>query len=163
MLSMLSSDSGLVPAGIDNDGLAPFLDHTLYTLVRLGFDEGVQQYLSVEPDAHRAIRELSAAVAAAGARVRDTSKHHRVLDDHMYEFTADEFWMFDLAIDVVAMIGTLGGLSPDRHASAVSTLRSLDEHANTHHWKHQVKKAGSGPAQFRELRAHVPHRKPRPT
>jgi len=159
---MLYSKNGLVPEGIDDAELAPFLYLTLAILANIGDDPVVQQYLSVEPEVHSAIRELSAAVAAAGVRVRDTSKHHGFLEEHMKEFTAEEFWLFDLAVDLVAMFATMGGVSPGNRARLRSDLATLDYHPNTHHWKHQVKKAGSGPAQFHQLRAHVPHHKPRP-
>jgi len=162
MLGMLYGKNGLVPEDIDDADLAPFLYLTMSTLGLIGDDPVVQQYLSVEPDSHRAIRELSAAVAAAGVRVRDTTKHHGFLEEHMNEFTAEEFWMFNLAVDVIAMFATMGGLSPKTRAQLLSDLRTLDYHPNTHHWKHQVKKAGAGPGKFHQLRAHVPQHKPRP-
>lgn len=70
--------------------------------------------------------------------------------------------MCDLAIDVLAMLAAGGGLSPGTRASAAEDLRLLDQHVHGHHWKSQVHKAGQGPAEFRELRAHIPDHKPHP-
>lgn len=77
-------------------------------------------------------------------------------------YTAEEFWLFDLAVDVIAMLVSLGGFKPGTRALVASDLPSLDEDVHSHHWRRQVKKAGDGPARFRELRTHVPHHKPRP-
>jgi hypothetical protein len=122
----------------------------------------VEQYSQGNPDAHRAIRALSTQVAQAGIRVRDTAKHGDMFAEHMNMFTAEEYWKFNLAIDVIAMFATGGGLTPDVRALMIEDLKSLDEHVHSHHWKSQVHKAGDGPVQFRELRAHIPHHKPRP-
>ncbi len=162
MLTMYGSEKGLVPSGTDYEALAPFLYLTMTTLDLLGSDPVVRQYISAEPEAHRAIRELSAAVAAAGVRVRDTTKRHDFFDEHIREFTPEEIWIFDLAIDVVAMLGTLGGLNPATRAQILGDLRSLDYHPHSHHWKKEVRRAGDGPEAFRDLRAHVPHHKPHP-
>ena len=157
---MLGSDAELVPNGLDYQVVAPFIYLTLATLDLLGGDPVVRQYTGAEPKAHSAIRELSRAVAGAGVRVRDSGRVRDEFEEHMRLFTADEFWMFDLAIDVIAMLGSLGGLKPGTHALVLRDLRSLDVHAHSHHWKREVHKAGDGPAAFRELRAHVPHHKP---
>lgn len=148
-----------MPYGLDYEVVAPFIYLTLSTLYLLGTDSTVQQYLSVEPEAHRAIRDLSTAVAAGGVRVRDSGRVKDEFDVRMGLYTAEEFWLFDLAIDVIAMFLALGGLSPGTHARVVSDLRSLDKDAHSHHWRKEVKKAGDGPAQFRDLRSHVPRRK----
>jgi hypothetical protein len=76
-------------------------------------------------------------------------------------FTPEEFWKFNLAVDVIAMFATSGGLRRSAHAKAIIDLGVLDEHAHSHHWKSQVRKAGDGPAEFRDLRAHIPRHKPR--
>ena len=159
---MHSAEAGLVPYGLDYEVVAPFIYLTLSTLYLLGTEPSVQQYLSVEPEAHRAIRDLSTAVAGAGVRVRDSGRVKNEFDVHMGLFTAEEFWLFDLAIDVIAMLVSLGGSKPGTRALVASDLRSLDKHVHSHHWKREVKKAGDGQARFRELRAHVPHHTPRP-
>ena len=162
MLTMYGSERGLVPVGTDYEALAPFLYLTMTTLDLLGSDPVVRQYIHAAPEAHRAIRQLSTAIAAAGVRVRDTTTRHGFLEEHLREFTPDEIWLFDLAIDVIAMLGTLGGLSPSMHAQVLSDLRSLDDYPHSHHWKREVRKAGDGPEAFRDLRAHVPRHKPHP-
>jgi hypothetical protein len=102
-------------------------------------------------------------VAAAGVRVRDSGRRQRdEFEEHVRLFTADEIWLVNLAVDVIAMLTAIGGLRPDFHAQAVSDLRSLDYHVHSHHWKAQVRKAGDGPPHLRALRAHVPHHKPHP-
>lgn len=159
---MISGEAGLVPDGLDYEVVAPFIYLTLSTLYLLGTESAVKQYLSVEPEAHRAIRDLSTAVAGAGVRVRDSGRVKDEFDVHMGLYTPEEFWLFDLAVDVIAMLIALGGFKPGTRALVASDLRSLDEHVHSHHWRRQVKKAGDGSARFRELRAHVPYHKPRP-
>ena len=146
----------LVPDRLDYYDVAPFVELTISTLKLLSSEDSVQQYLSVEPGASRTIPMLAAAVAGAGARVRDSGQMHDFLDSRLKLFTAEEIWMFNLAIDVVAMLATAGGLRPDTRALVISDLRSLTEETNSHHWKSQVHKAGDGPAAYRALRAHVP-------
>lgn len=164
MLAMHGHDSevGLVPSGLEASTLAPFLYLTLSTLALLGDEPTVRQYTEADPDAHRAIRALSTQIAEAGIRVRDTAKRPDMFAEHMNMFTPEEYWKFNLAIDIIAMFATGGGLSPDTRALIISDLRTLDGDANSHHWKHQVKKAGDGPVEFHELRSHIPHHKPRP-
>ena len=158
---MNSSEAGLVPNGLDYEVVAPFIYLTLATLYLLGTEAAVKQYLTAQPEAHAAMRELSTAVAAAGVRVRDSGRVKNQYVVQMGLYTADEFWLFDLAIDVIAMMLSLGGFSPGTRALVSSDMMSLDEHVHSHHWKREVKKAGDGPAQFRQLRAHVPHHQPR--
>lgn len=156
------NELGLVPAGTDDVAVAPFIYLTLSTLGLLSFESVVQQYASAEPAAHRAIRALSSAVSAAGTRVRDTGRMHDEFDQRLGLYTADEIWMFDLAVDVIAMFATIGGLTPGTRALVVSDLRSLDDDVHSHHWQKEVRRAGAGPAEFGELRAHVPRHKPHP-
>lgn len=150
--------AGLVPDGLHYGAVAPFLYLTLSTLDELGREPTVQQYAEANPDAHRAMRALSRAVAEAGIRVRDTARYKD--DPRMY--TAEEFWLADLAIDVIAMFATGGGLRPDRHADVIDTLRLLDGDVHSRHWRKEVHKAGDGPVEFRELRAHIPRHEPHP-
>jgi hypothetical protein len=154
---------GLVPSGLGYSAVAPFLYLTLTTLALLGSEPTVQQYAEADPDAHRAIRALCTAAAQAGIRVRDTARHGDSFDEHLRMFTADEYWIFNLAVDVIAMFATGGGLRPDTRALVIDDLKTLDVHVHSHHWKHEVHKAGDGPAEFRELRAHIPHHKPHPS
>jgi hypothetical protein len=67
--------------------------------------------------------------------------------------------MFDLAIDVVAMLATSGGSLANRDM-IISDLRTADKQVGTRQWRHQVHKAGAGPEQFRQLRELIPHHQP---
>jgi hypothetical protein len=156
------STAGLVPDGLDYSVTAPFIDLTISTLGLLSYDPVVKQYCTASPAAHQSMRELTTAVAAAGVRVRDSSRKLDEFEEHFRKFTPEEFWVFDLAIDVIAMFCGTPGTDPSNHAQIRSDLQLLNEDVRSHHWKSQVRKAGDGPAQFHELRAHIPHHKPRP-
>jgi hypothetical protein len=157
-----TNEPGLVPQGVDTTAISPFIDLTLTSLRLLSADAVVEQYVAAEPEAHRAIRELSATMAAAAVQVRDSGQMHDSFDDNLRLYTAEEIWMFDLAIDVVAMLGTLGGLTSGHRVQIIDNLKSLDDDVRTHRWKKEVHRAGDGPPQFRDLRAHVPHHQPHP-
>lgn len=151
---------GLVPGHVGYGGTPEFIYLTLSGLNMLSDQSSVQQYTRARPDAHRAILDLSGKVAKAGIRVRDTHRN-AVIDDHLRSFSAEEIWMFDLAIDVLAMLGTSGGQRGTTHSFVLDRLRSLakDHHVRGLYWKAEVHKAGDGPAEFRELRAQIPHHK----
>lgn len=151
----------MVPDGLDDNVIAPFLYLTISTLGLLSYDPVVKQYLAAEPKSHQSIRELSRAVAAAGVRVRDSGRRLEEFEEHLHKFTPEEFWVFNLAIDIIAMFCGTPGLEPGKHAQIRSDMQSLDEYPRGHHWKSQVRKAGDGPVQFRELRGHIPTHKPR--
>jgi hypothetical protein len=155
-------DTGLVPAGTDMEVVAPFIYLTLMSLSLMGSEPVVQQYTSAEPEAHNAIRELSRAVAGAGTRVRDTGRMRDSFDEDLRYYTAEEIWLFNLAVDVIAMFSTLGGLAPGARARIVDDVRLLDNNVTSHHWKKELRRAGDGPPQFHQLRAHVPHHQPHP-
>ena len=152
----------LVPADLDTDAVAPFLSLTLTLLGLLPGDPGVNQYASTRPEVVQAIRALSTSVAAAGVRVRDSAPARDDFEDHVRRFTAEEIWMCDLAIDVIAMLGTLNGTGSRLRRMIVSDLGTLDKDVHGHHWKREVRKAGAGPAEFQELRMLVPHHPPHP-
>jgi hypothetical protein len=98
-------------------------------------------------------------VAKFGVRVREAQGPRLVIDESIKHYSAEEIWMIDLAIDVVAMLATSGGSLSDRDM-ILSDLRTADKHAHSRHWRHQVHKAGAGPAQFRQLRELIPHHQP---
>jgi hypothetical protein len=159
---MYGDEAGLVPRGLGVSAVAPFIELMLATLGLLGTEETVRQYSQADPDAHRAMRALSTQVAEAGIRVRDTAKHGDKFDEHLRMFTAEEYWKFNLAVDVIAMFATGGGLRPNTHRLIMRDLGRLDGFVHSHHWKKEVQKAGDGPAEFRDLRAHIPYHKPHP-
>jgi hypothetical protein len=116
----------------------------------------VQRYVGQEPGLRLAIRSLTAAVTAAGTRVRDAGKLHGSFDDRLKPYTPDEIWVFDLATDVIALLGSAAGLSGGTRAMMASNLGSLDREASSHRWKKDLKSADPGPEAFRELRARIP-------
>lgn len=152
---------GLVPAGLNYGATAPVIYLTLSALAAMGGESSVEQYISAQPSAQQAILALSRSVARAGIRMAK-SDPKAVIDDHLRLFSADEIWMVNLAIDVVAMLGTGGSLHGSTRVLVFDKLKELDRHVDSHQWRKLVAKAGAGPAEFHELRAHVPPHKPRP-
>jgi hypothetical protein len=153
------AQSGLVPREVDVQSVAPFIYLTLATLgPGLAREHAVEAYLSAEPGLRQKIRQVSTAVGAAGVRVRDAGLLKDSFDQNLRVYTPEEIWTFDLAIDVIAMLGTLDGLPGGTRASIVDTLHLLSQSAHSHTWKKDVKNAGQGPEAFRELRAQVPRR-----
>ena len=150
----------IVPPHLDFGATSPFIDRTLFALLELAGESAVQQYLHANPESQKAILELSRIVGQAGARVREAQGPHIVIDEQIKYYSAEEVWMFDLAIDVVAMLATNGGSRSDTDGMIISDLRSIDKHAHSRQWRHQVHKAGAGPAQFRQLRELIPHHQP---
>ena len=150
-----------MPDGLDYSVTAPFIGLMISTLGLLWFDAVVKQYLQASPESYQSIRALTAAVAAAGVRVRDSSRRLDEFEEHLHKFTPEEFWVFNLAVDIIAMFCGTPGMDPSTHALIRSDMQTLDDFAHGHHWKSQVRKAGDGPAQFHDLRGHIPTHKPR--
>jgi hypothetical protein len=162
--TFFGDDTALLPGGVDNCSTsAPFLYLTLTTFGSvLSLEPAVQDDIRRQQGMHQKIRELCTAVSEAGVRVRDAGLIKDDFDDNLKVYTPEEIWTFDLAIDVIAMLGTLDGLPGDSRARIASNLRSLDQSVTEHTWKKELKKAGDGPARFRELRASVPRHAPHP-
>ncbi len=153
--------TGLVPRHLNyGDATTPFIYDTISALQRLSDEPAVEQFVEARPEDLRAIQALARAVTEAGLRVRATHAGAKVYDEHLRQFTAEEIWEIDLAVDVVAMLVGSGGVSADTRRSVFDRLRRIDEHVHSHHWKAEVRKAGAGPAAFRELRQAIPHHKP---
>jgi hypothetical protein len=152
--------SDLVPLHLDYGATAPFIYETITAFQYLNEEPPVRQFARAEPEAVQAIRALCTAVTNAGIRVRDGGKA-KILDEHLSFFTAEEIWMIDLAVDVVAMFAYGGGLRSETQLRVHTSLRSVDKHRRDRHWKREVHKAGTGPDAFRELRAQFPHHEPR--
>jgi hypothetical protein len=149
----------LVPEDVDDCWSTPFLFLALSTLgPLLSKDPAVQQHMRREPGLLQQIRAMSTAVGAAGVRVRDAGLLRDDLDDRLAPYTPEEVWTFDLAFDVIAMLGALDGLSGRVKAKATSDLRQLGESTRRNGWDHAMKKATEGPAALSDLRARVPHR-----
>jgi hypothetical protein len=154
------SQLGLVPDGVDDCWTsAPFIYLMLSVLgAGLSTDAVVQNYIRKDPALHQQIRALSVAVSAAGVRVRDASLLKSDLDDNLKVYTPEEIWIFNLALDVIGMLGAVDGLSGSTRALIKDDLRQLDQDTNNHTWKKELKRAGEGPEAFRHLRAKTPLR-----
>ena len=149
----------LVPPHLDFGATSPFIDRTMFAMMDLSYVPFVQQYLRANPEAQKAIVELNRTVTNFGIRVREAQGPHLVIDDSIKYYSAEEIWMIDLAIDVVAMLVTSGASLSGRDR-ILSDLRSADKQVHSRHWRHQVQKAGAGPEQFRGLRELIPHHQP---
>jgi hypothetical protein len=153
----LGSQAGLLPRDIDDCATsAPFLYLILSAFFLLGTQDAVQQFLARNPGPRQQMRALAVAVSAAGVRVRDAGLLKDDFDDNLKVYTPNEIWTFTLAVDVIARLGGLEGLPPPTRAQIASDLRSLSDSVRSHHWKTELKRAGDGVPQFRELRAAVP-------
>jgi hypothetical protein len=158
-VSWISDRVSLVPEDVDDCGSsAPFLSLALSSLELLGVQPAVREYMQREPWLQQQIRALSTAVSAAGVRVRDAGLLKDSFDSNLSVYTPEEIWTFDLVFDVIAQIGTLGGLTGEVRAMTASNVRSLDWYAQRHTWKKDLRKAGEGPVARHELRARTPHR-----
>jgi hypothetical protein len=158
------SRASLVPEGTDDCfTVSPFLFLLLAVLGSgLSSQQAVQDYVSAHPGLGQQIRALSTAVSAAGVRVRDAGLVKDSFSETLEPYTPEEVWTFDLAVDVVAMLGGLDGLPGNARAEIASDLQSLDRNVHSHHWKKEVSRAGVGPEAFRVLRAQVPRHTPHP-
>jgi hypothetical protein len=146
----------LTPAGLDYDAVTiPFIDQTISMLNWLNDEPSARRYARAQPEACRAIVSLSQAVFDIGIRAQRNG-HDR--DEHLRHFTAEEIWLVDLAVDVVAMFADSGGLRSG--GSIVIDLRKAELHGpmSGQHWKKQVQNAGDGPEEFHHLRRQVPRR-----
>jgi hypothetical protein len=155
---------GLVPGSdlADDFSVAPFVGLILASFRQLSTEPSVQDYVGQEPGLRLAIRSVTAAVTAAGTRVRDAGELHGGFDDSLKPYTPAEIWVFDLATDVIALLGSAEGLPGGTRAMIASNLGSLDRDVSSHRWKKDLKDADLGPEAFRELRARVPRHTPKP-
>lgn len=152
-----NSQGGLLPRGLDDCSTsAPFLYLILSAFYLLGTEDTVKQFLARNPGLRQQLHALTAATSAAGVRVRDAGLLKNDFDDNLRVYTPGEIWTFDLAVDVVARLGGLEGLPAKTHAQIVSDLKTLNDQTHSHHWKKELKSAGDGVPQFRELRAAIP-------
>ena len=161
-------DFSLVPGDLLSGTDVPFIDLILVVLgygptYVLSAEPAVREYVRNEPGLYPIIRELGAAVGAAGIRARDSGLLKSSFDNDLKPYTPAEIWNFDLAIDVIAVLAALEGLSKATQFRATQAVRNLDRTARGHMWKKELKRAGDGPAAFRELRARMPRHTPHPT
>jgi hypothetical protein len=149
-------DHALVPDDVDDcSSSSPFVYLMLASLGLLSTEPVVQEYTSAS-GLHGQIRALSTAVSAAGVRVRDGGLLKDSFDQNLDVYTPAEIWTFDLAADVIAMLGAVTGLPGKTRAQIADNIKSLDWNEHRHTWKKDLKKAGEGVGEFRALRAGVP-------
>ncbi len=104
------------------------------------------------------VRALTTAVTAAGVRARDAGLVKDGFDGNLAVFAPEEIWTFDLAIDVLAQLSALDGLTGEMRASIVQSVQQLDRDSRQKIWQKGMKKAGGGPVTWHELRARTRHR-----
>jgi hypothetical protein len=164
VVSSVSSQTSLVPPEVDDcSSCSPFIYLILSVLGPiLSSEPAVQAYVGAQPGLLPQIRALTAAVSEAGVRARDAGALKSDIDNRLSLYTSEQIWTFDLAADVIAVLSVLDAMSASVRATVGGHLRSLDQEVHSHAWKKEVKKAGEGPDAFRDLRAAVPHHKPKP-
>jgi hypothetical protein len=145
--------------GGDDTGLPVPTSWILSTLSWLAYDPAVQAFLERQPDLLELVRRHTAAVTAAGERVRDAGLDD---DDIGREriggvYSADEMWTLDLGTDLIAWLAAVDGIDADMQAGAGSGIWGNDIGWKDDYTK-PLKKAGDGPVGLRELRAMVPRR-----
>jgi hypothetical protein len=121
------------------------------------YDRAVQGFLAA-PGRIDSIRALAVAVQTAGQRLQDAN----VADDDVVQrgekiYTPDELWTFDLFVDLLAWLESIGGIERDTRTSLRETVSLHDDLWRARSRK-PLKKAGDGPEAFRALREAVPHR-----
>jgi hypothetical protein len=148
----------LVPAGVDAcRSSASFLSLTMSSLILLGLQPAVRDRMHREPGLLGQVQALSRAVSAAGVRVRDAGLLKDMFDSNLEVYAPEEIWAFDLAFDVIALLGALDGLTREVRANMVSNLQSLDLYSQKDAWQDAMRKAGD-PVAWHELRARIPRR-----
>ena len=168
LAKMRAGEFSLIPSAIyEKDHFqgadVPFLD---LLLVQLGYgpsyglsaEQAVRDFVRGQPGMYEQIREAGTAVYRAGVRARDHGLLRGSFDDSLHPYSADEIWCMDLAIDVLAMLTAVPGLSGGARFSALDALRDLYQTCTGHTWHKQVKQAVAGPHELRGLRARVPVR-----
>ena len=149
----------LVPEGTDDCFMAAaFLFLALSTFSLAGQQPPVKECMRREPRLLQQVRALTAALSAAGVRVRDAGLVKDGFDGNLAVFAPDEIWTFDLAIDVLAQFAALDGLTGEMRASIAQSVQQLDRDSRQKIWQKGMKKAGGGPVAWHELRARTRHR-----
>ncbi|MGD0559708.1 MAG: hypothetical protein ABSA93_32665 [Streptosporangiaceae bacterium] len=160
---MMPDEFSLVPYDLLRETDVPFI-HLILVMLGYGLSDepAVQQFVGAEPGLLEDIRSLSAAVGAADLRVHEAGLLKNGFDDHLKYYEPAEIWCFDLAIDVIAMLGGLTGLTDDGRSRTTQALRDLDATAQGHTWRKALKHAADGPASLGALRERVPRHTPDP-
>jgi len=122
------------------------------------YDPAAQTFLNT-PQRVGSIRALAVGVQSAGRRLQDAG----VLSDEVIDrgekiYTAQEWWTFDLAVDLIATLTAINGIEPYASSSARFEVVSFDGTWASRS-KKALKHAGDGPEQLRSLRAAIPRRR----
>jgi hypothetical protein len=150
----------LVPDSVDEDvlSLPSGLANILTTLTLLSHEVAVQDYLDNVPGLRQEIRSLSTVVSGAGRRIRDSDGAQREGDQNSpANYSPDEIWATDLALDVVALLSSLEGVNVNAHVASRTTL-DIYAKEERRTWQQRLDAAGPGPEAFRQLREQVPAR-----
>jgi hypothetical protein len=156
-------DFSLVPQDIESSTNIPFIDLLLVALgyspyYGLSADQAVRAFVRAQAGMYDQVRAVSSVVGQAGVRVRDSGQLRNGFDDNLKYYTHDEMWCFDLAIDMLAMLATLPGVSGAVRFRAQDAVRDLNETCQGHWFHKQVRHAVDAPAAFAPLRSRVPVR-----
>jgi hypothetical protein len=164
----LADDFSLVPPDCSGWTDVPFID---LLLVELGYspsyglsaEPAVRDFVRSQPGAYEQIRAVTAVASRAGERARDSGQLKSTLDDNLKYYTSDEIWCFDLALDVLAMLAVVPGVSGDARFRALDAVRTLSVTCHGHFWHKHVRQAVDAPADFGNLRSRVPARPAHPS
>jgi hypothetical protein len=157
-----SSAARLLPAEVDDEGVAPFIALIISSFRLLGTQALIMEVTSRPPGLLPAIRALCTAVGAAGVRVWDAGLLSGEFDDSIKHYTPEEIWLCDLAVDVIAGLGGVEGLPRRIRVLVVENVQCLDDQVTKRTWQQDLKAARDGIPAFAELRATTPHHKPNP-
>ena len=141
----------------DSDSTLPLPAYPILSCLSLvAYDTAIQNFLD-QPGRIEIARAMTAAVTASGERIRDADQNDDVVGRGEKMYTPDEWWMCDLSVDFLAMLGNVIDVRKDMRASARETVKLHDDlwYRRT---RKPIKKAGDGPEGFRALRAAVPYR-----
>lgn len=129
----------------------------LSSVCLLGMDPAVKTWVD-SSQLGPPLKQLLDSMRAGAKRVQllaMADRHYDEFADHSRMYTAEEWWVLKLGIDLqifLAGLPGIGQLEGARHAA--DGRRLLDEHS--HHIHKALKDAGAGPEPLRSLRAAIP-------
>lgn len=133
------------------------VSNILIFLSTTAMDPAVRAWVKNFPEKDE-IGSLLQAVRQAGTRIKLVAmqgKHYDEFTDNSHLHTEDEWWQIGLALDILATIGSVPGISPMTGADAMKQARDFQKD-----YSHQLKKASKNPgpsaSQFVALRAAIP-------
>jgi hypothetical protein len=145
----------------DHESYPATIGLVLGTFRNLGDEVAVQDYLDHAPGLREEIRNLSLALGAGGARIRDSGLMDGTFDVDPTQYLPDEIWACDLGADVIAMLAAVEGVSGNIQSEARTTVATFDKEDLPEWrraWQQGLEAAGAGPEAFRQMRAQIPAR-----